>query len=134
MAHRTGTFSTFTAAVSLSAFATLTAGAGSENPGGDQATISAASKASSFIPLFGMDVATSLDSVAESLGATPMQVALAWLVQRSPNILLIPGTSSVRHLHENLEAATLALPSDAVAKLNAIAAESEQTTKSKENV
>ena len=89
-----------------------------------------------FFPLGGFNPleSTSLDSVAESLGATPMQVALAWLVQRSPNILLIPGTSSVRHLHENLEAATLALPSDAVAKLNAIAAESEQTTKSKENV
>jgi len=63
-----------------------------------------------------------LDGVAESLGATPMQVALAWLLQRSPNILLIPGTSSVQHLRENLQAATLQLPVDALASLNAIAA------------
>jgi pyridoxine 4-dehydrogenase len=81
-----------------------------------------------FFPLGGFSPlqSTSLDSVAESLGATPMQVALAWLLQRSPNILLIPGTSSVQHLRENLEAATLGLPSDAVAKLNAIGAKSEQ--------
>ena len=52
---------------------------------------------------------SSLDAVASSLGATPMQVALAWLLQRSPNILLIPGTSSVAHLQENLSAATLTL-------------------------
>ncbi len=52
---------------------------------------------------------------------TPMQVALAWLLQRSPNILLIPGTSSVDHLRENLAAAALELPSDSIAKLNAIA-------------
>jgi len=51
-----------------------------------------------------------------------MQVALAWLLQRSSNILLIPGTSSVGHLRENLKAATLELPPDAIAKLNAIAA------------
>jgi aryl-alcohol dehydrogenase-like predicted oxidoreductase len=51
-----------------------------------------------------------------------MQVALAWLLERSPNILLIPGTSSVSHLRENLAAAALELPSDAIAKLNAIAA------------
>jgi len=49
-----------------------------------------------------------------------MQVALAWLLHRSPNILLIPGTSSVRHLRENLEAATVALSADALARLNAI--------------
>jgi aryl-alcohol dehydrogenase-like predicted oxidoreductase len=57
-----------------------------------------------------------------------MQVALAWLLQRSPNILLIPGTSSVEHLHENLQAATLQLPADALAKLNAIAADAEWKT------
>jgi aryl-alcohol dehydrogenase-like predicted oxidoreductase len=50
-----------------------------------------------------------------------MQVALAWLLQRAPNILLIPGTSSVAHLHENLAAATLALPDGALRKLNRIA-------------
>jgi len=49
-----------------------------------------------------------------------MQVALAWLLQRSPNMLLIPGTSSVEHLRENLQAAALELPSHAIAELNAI--------------
>jgi aryl-alcohol dehydrogenase-like predicted oxidoreductase len=51
-----------------------------------------------------------------------MQVALAWLLQRAPNILLIPGTSSVAHLRENLAAASLVLPGDAIAALNGIAA------------
>ena len=80
-----------------------------------------------FFPLGGFNPlqSASLDDVAKSLGATPMQVALAWLLQRSPNILLIPGTSSVQHLRENLQAATLALPSDAVAKLDRIALKSE---------
>ena len=75
-----------------------------------------------FFPLGGFNPLQSgaLDAVAASLGATPMQVALAWLLHRSPNILLIPGTSSVEHLRENLEAARLALPADALAKLNAI--------------
>jgi pyridoxine 4-dehydrogenase len=59
------------------------------------------------------------------LGATPMQVALAWLLQRSPNVLLIPGTSSVEHLRENLRAATLRLPAETLAKLNSIESESE---------
>jgi aryl-alcohol dehydrogenase-like predicted oxidoreductase len=49
-----------------------------------------------------------------------MQVALAWLLQRSPNMLLIPGTSSVQHLRENLEAATLKIPTETIAQLNAI--------------
>jgi len=77
-----------------------------------------------FFPLGGFNPLQSatLDDVAESLGATPMQVALAWLLQRSPNILLIPGTSSVQHLRENLKAAALTLPSDALAKLESIAA------------
>ncbi|GAA0747566.1 aryl-alcohol dehydrogenase-like predicted oxidoreductase [Sphingomonas trueperi] len=61
-----------------------------------------------------------LSDVAAALDATPMQVALAWLLQRSPNILLIPGTSSVAHLHENLAAASLELPADAVTRLDAI--------------
>jgi pyridoxine 4-dehydrogenase len=79
-----------------------------------------------FFPLGGFNPLQSaaLDQVAASLKATPMQVALAWLLQRSPNILLIPGTSSVRHLRENLAAAELALPADALARLNSIAAES----------
>src|SRR5262249_27050664 len=76
-----------------------------------------------FFPLGGFNPLQSaaLDAVAESLGATPMQVALAWLLQRSPNILLIPGTSSVQHLRENLQAAALRLPAQALAKLNTIA-------------
>jgi aryl-alcohol dehydrogenase-like predicted oxidoreductase len=53
----------------------------------------------------------------------PMQVALAWLLRRSPNILLIPGTSSVAHLRENLAAATLAVPDEAMAELDGIGAE-----------
>jgi pyridoxine 4-dehydrogenase len=61
-----------------------------------------------------------LDSAAASLGATPMQVALAWLLQRSPNILLIPGTSSIQHLRENLKVPTLQLPSEVVAELDSI--------------
>ena len=65
-----------------------------------------------FFPLGGFTPLQSsgLDIVAASLGVTPMQVALAWLLQRSPNILLIPGTSSLAHLRENLEAATLRIP------------------------
>ena len=55
-----------------------------------------------------------------ALGATPMQVALAWLLQRAPNILLIPGTSSVGHLRENLAAADLKLPDDAITALDQI--------------
>jgi aryl-alcohol dehydrogenase-like predicted oxidoreductase len=58
--------------------------------------------------------------VAVRLDATPIQVALAWLLQHAPNILLIPGTSSVAHLHENLSAASLTLPEEAVAELDAI--------------
>jgi len=76
-----------------------------------------------FFPLGGFAPLQSslLDRVAGSLQATPMQVALAWLLQRSPNILLIPGTSSINHLRENLGAAALGLPSATVAELNAIA-------------
>jgi aryl-alcohol dehydrogenase-like predicted oxidoreductase len=77
-----------------------------------------------FFPLGGFSQlqSESLSAVATRLGATPMQVALAWLLQRAPNILLIPGTSSVAHLRENLGAATLVLPKDAVAELNTIGA------------
>jgi aryl-alcohol dehydrogenase-like predicted oxidoreductase len=63
-----------------------------------------------------------LNEVAVSLDATPMQVALAWLLRRSPNILLIPGTSSVQHLRENLKAATLELPDETLATLDNIGA------------
>lgn len=77
-----------------------------------------------FFPLGGFSPlqSSSLSAVAARLGATPMQVAIAWLLQRSPNILLIPGTSSVAHLRENLGAATLVLPRDAVADLDTIGA------------
>jgi aryl-alcohol dehydrogenase-like predicted oxidoreductase len=61
-----------------------------------------------------------LDGIAAKLGATPMQVALAWLLQRSPNLLLIPGTSSVGHLRENLAAPELELPEEVVDELNGI--------------
>jgi aryl-alcohol dehydrogenase-like predicted oxidoreductase len=76
-----------------------------------------------FFPLGGFTPLQSsvLDRVAESMQATPMQVALACLLQRSPNILLIPGTSSLNHLEENLAAAALEIPLDAVAELDAIA-------------
>jgi aryl-alcohol dehydrogenase-like predicted oxidoreductase len=62
-----------------------------------------------------------LSSVASELGAAPMAVALAWLLQRSPNILLIPGTSSVAHLHDNVAAVSLTLPPDALEQLDSIA-------------
>ena len=75
-----------------------------------------------FFPLGGFTPLQSsvLDRVAVRLQATPMQVALAWLLQRSPNMLLIPGTSSINHLRQNLDAAGLELPSDAIAELNSI--------------
>jgi pyridoxine 4-dehydrogenase len=75
-----------------------------------------------FFPLGGFTPlqSSALDTAAASLRATPMQVALAWLLQRSPNILLIPGTSSVEHLRENLKAATLQIPSEMIANLDSI--------------
>jgi aryl-alcohol dehydrogenase-like predicted oxidoreductase len=77
-----------------------------------------------FFPLGGFSPLQSskLDAIAASLEATPMQVALAWLLQRSPNILLIPGTSSVKHLRENLAAAALELPKEALAELDTMGA------------
>jgi aryl-alcohol dehydrogenase-like predicted oxidoreductase len=63
-----------------------------------------------------------LDAVAASMSATPMQIALAWLLHRAPNILLIPGTSSVKHLRENLQAVRLQLSSETIMKLDSIAA------------
>lgn len=75
-----------------------------------------------FFPLGGFTPlqSTALSDVAADLGASPMQVALAWLLQRAPNILLIPGTSSVGHLRENLAAADLQLPAAAVTRLDRI--------------
>jgi aryl-alcohol dehydrogenase-like predicted oxidoreductase len=75
-----------------------------------------------FFPLGGFTPlqSSALDASAAALQATPMQVALAWLLQRSPNILLIPGTSSIQHLRENLRAATLQLPAEIIAGLDLI--------------
>jgi len=75
-----------------------------------------------FFPLGGFTPlqSSNLDAAAASLQVTPMQLALAWLLQRSPNILLIPGTSSVVHLRENLKAATLEMPRDVLAELDSL--------------
>jgi pyridoxine 4-dehydrogenase len=77
-----------------------------------------------YFPLGGFSPLQSdaLDAVATRLGATPMAVALAWLLQRSPNILLIPGTSSVAHLRENVTGGALTLYEDDLIELNSIAA------------
>jgi pyridoxine 4-dehydrogenase len=76
-----------------------------------------------FFPLGGFNPlqSSTLSNVAARLGATPMQVALAWLLHRASNILLIPGTSSVEHLRENLAAAELDLPEDAIEELTGMA-------------
>ncbi|TPN67306.1 aldo/keto reductase family oxidoreductase [Mesorhizobium sp. B1-1-1] len=84
-----------------------------------------------YVPFFPLGGFTPLQSstladVAQRLGATPMQVALAWLLRRAPNILLIPGTSSIAHLRQNIAAAELELPADALSVLNGIADETEQ--------
>ena len=78
-----------------------------------------------YVPFFPMGgftplQSTALDAVASRLGASPMQVALAWLLHRSPNILLIPGTSSLDHLRENLAAADLAIPESEMHVLNQV--------------
>jgi aryl-alcohol dehydrogenase-like predicted oxidoreductase len=77
-----------------------------------------------YFPLGGFSPlqSSSLNEVAALLGATPMQVALAWLLRRSSNMLLIPGTSSVQHLRENLKVTTLEFPDEALAKLDSIGA------------
>jgi len=84
-----------------------------------------------FFPLGGFTPlqANELDAAAAEVNRTPMQVALAWLLQRSPNILLIPGTSSVEHLRENLKAAELKLPAKVVAELNAIGKDAAPATR-----
>jgi len=75
-----------------------------------------------FFPLGGFSPlqSTALSNVAAQLEATPMQVALAWLLRRSPNILLIPGTSSLTHLQENMGAGDLLLPPDVMKALDAV--------------
>ena len=85
-----------------------------------------AAAGTAYVPFFPLGGFTPLQSaelsrVASALGATPMQVAQAWLLQRAPNVLLIPGTSSVAHLRENLAVADLVLPVDALATLDRIA-------------
>jgi pyridoxine 4-dehydrogenase len=94
----------------------------------DDALIDALSRQGiAYVPFFPLGGFTPLQSstlsdVAGRLGATPMQVAMAWLLHRSPNILLIPGTSSVAHLRENLAASQLTLPPEILAELDGIAA------------
>jgi aryl-alcohol dehydrogenase-like predicted oxidoreductase len=78
-----------------------------------------------YVPFFPLGGFTPLESaavseVARRLGATSAQVALAWLLHRSPNMLLIPGTSSVAHLRENMAAETLRLPDDALVTLDSL--------------
>jgi pyridoxine 4-dehydrogenase len=84
-----------------------------------------AAKGIAYVPFFPLGGFTPLQSstlsaVAAELNATPMQIALAWLLHRSPNMLLIPGTSSLAHLRENLAAASITLPADALDRLNSI--------------
>jgi aryl-alcohol dehydrogenase-like predicted oxidoreductase len=94
---------------------------------GDDALIdSLAAQGIAYVPYFPLGgfsplQSDALNAVAARLNATPMAVALAWLLQRSPNILLIPGTSSVAHLRENVTGAALNLPADTLLELNMIA-------------
>jgi len=95
------------------------------NRGDDALVDTLARQGIAYVPFFPLGGFTPLQSsglqvVADSLGATAMQVALAWLLQRSPNILLIPGTSSVAHLRQNLAAADLELPPEAIDELNVL--------------
>jgi pyridoxine 4-dehydrogenase len=93
---------------------------------GDDPLIAALAKnGTAYVPFFSLGglsppQSSALSNVAATLAATPMQVALAWLLQRSPNILLIPGTPSIQHLRENLKAADLALDADSIRRLDAI--------------
>jgi pyridoxine 4-dehydrogenase len=95
------------------------------NRGDDDLIGSLAEQDIAYVPFFPLGGFTplqsgTLDAVAGRLGVAPMTVALAWLLHRSPNVLLIPGTSSVAHLRENVAAADLALPADALAELDSI--------------
>jgi pyridoxine 4-dehydrogenase len=92
----------------------------------DQFVDNLAAQGIAYVPYFPLGGFTplqssSLSDVAARLDATPMQVALAWLLQRSPNILVIPGTSSIEHLRENLRASSLQLPPEVIADLDSIA-------------
>jgi aryl-alcohol dehydrogenase-like predicted oxidoreductase len=94
--------------------------------GDDQFIDDLATQSIAYVPYFPLGgfspvQSAALDGAAASLHATPMQIALAWLLQRAPNILLIPGTSSIGHLRENLAAAILELPPKAIAELDRIA-------------
>jgi pyridoxine 4-dehydrogenase len=98
------------------------------NRGDDALIAELAAAGTAYVPFFPLGgftplQSTELSDVAKKLGATPMQVALAWLLHRSPNILLIPGTSSVTHLRENLAVADLKLPADSLSVLDKIAAD-----------
>ena len=97
------------------------------NRGDDDLVDSLAARHIAYVPYFPLGgfsplQSGTLEAVAARLGATPIAVALAWLLHRSPNILLIPGTSSVAHLRENVAATALALPKDALAELDDVAA------------
>ena len=103
------------------------------NRGDDALIDSLAEQGIAYVPFFPLGGFTPLQSsglqaVADEVKATPMQVALAWLLKRSPNILLIPGTSSVVHLHENLAAAELVLSDEVMETLNALASSEESHT------
>ena len=89
-----------------------------------------------FFPLGGFTPlqSSALDAAAASLKATPMQVALAWLLQRSPNILLIPGTSSLAHLRENLQSSLLQIPPEVIADLDAIGTRPTESTSRRNTV
>jgi pyridoxine 4-dehydrogenase len=96
------------------------------NRNDDDLIDSLAAQSIAYVPYFPLGGFTPLQSdtlraVAARLDASPMAVALAWLLQRSPNILLIPGTSSVAHLRENIAAAALTIPEEELAELNSIA-------------
>ncbi|MGR9172024.1 aldo/keto reductase family oxidoreductase [Rhizobium sp. KDH_Rht_773_N] len=97
------------------------------NRGDDALIDKLAAEGTAYVPFFPLGgfsplQSSTLSDVAARLGATPLQVALAWLLKRAPNILLIPGTSSRGHLRENLAVADIELPDDAMAQLNGIAA------------
>lgn len=103
------------------------------NRGDDALIDSLAEQGIAYVPFFPLGGFTPLQSsglqaVADEVKATPMQVALAWLLKRSPNILLIPGTSSVVHLHENLAAAELVLSDEVMETLNALASSENSNT------
>jgi pyridoxine 4-dehydrogenase len=101
------------------------------NRNDDAFIVSLAAQGIAYVPFFPLGGFTplqssTLDTAASSLQVTPMQVALAWLLQRSPNILLIPGTSSVQHLRENLKAAALRLPAEMIVNLDSIGGDGSQ--------